>query len=61
VFKVKGERRTMFGTVCTVLADNLGSQALGGFKESCSAYRMCRQCMATHDTATAKVPTDNTC
>lgn len=30
-------------------ADNLGSLALGGFKESCTATRMCRHCMATNE------------
>lgn len=30
-----------------VSADNLGSLLLGGFKESCTSYRMCRHCMAT--------------
>ena len=30
-------------------ADNLGSLALGGFKESCTAIRMCRHCMTTKD------------
>ena len=30
-------------------ADNLGSLALGGFKESCTANRMCHHCMATKE------------
>ena len=30
-------------------ADNPASCALGGFKESSSAYRHCRQCMGTKD------------
>lgn len=37
------------GTLAVVSGDNIGSCALGGFKESCSAYRMCRHCMATQD------------
>lgn len=45
----------MYGCLCVVSADNLGSQALGGFKESCSAIRFCRQCMATHDSARTEV------
>ena len=37
------------GTLAVVSADNLGSLLLGGFKESCTSYRMCRQCMATKE------------
>ena len=45
-----------FSTVHLLLSpDNLGSLALGGFKESCSSFRLCRQCMATSDTAKSKV------
>ena len=53
-----GERLYIYSRrlcLCLVSADNLGSQALGGFKESCSAFRFCRQCMATHDPAQTKV------
>lgn len=35
--------------------DNLGSLAIGGFKESCSALHCCRQCMATQETARSEV------
>lgn len=35
--------------MAAVSADNLGSLALGGFKESNSAYRFCRQCLATRE------------
>ena len=45
----------MYGTISVISADNLGSLALGGFKESCSANRCCRHCMATQDTAKTKV------
>ena len=45
----------MYGTVGIVSADNLASNALGGFKESCSAYRYCRQCQATHSEVKSKV------
>ena len=48
-------RRVFYGTLATVSADNLGSLALGGFKESCSSLRCCRHCMATQDTARSKV------
>ena len=42
-FSIKGEAKTYYVTLCAVSADNL---AFGGFKESCSAFRMCRKCMA---------------
>ena len=45
----------MYGTVSVVSADNLGSLALGGFKESCSAYRCSRHCLATQVTAKCMV------
>ena len=35
------------GTVAVVSADNPASNALGGFKESASATRHCRQCLGT--------------
>lgn len=54
-FTVNGKDRTLFGTIAAIAADNLGSLALGGFKESCTAYKMCRYCMATKETATTKV------
>ena len=38
---------TIYGTLGLVSADNPASCALGGFKESTSAYRHCRQCMGT--------------
>ena len=39
---VEGRPKVYPGTLGIVSADNLGSLALGGFKESCSANRMCR-------------------
>ena len=54
-FQVDGIPRIFHGTVAAVSADNLGALALGGFKESCSAYRCCRQCLATHATAATKI------
>ena len=47
----------MYGALSVISADNLGSLALGGFKESCSAYRLCRHCMATHESSQTKVIT----
>lgn len=42
--------RTVKGALVAVSADNLASQALGGYKGLQSAFRKCRQCMATNDT-----------
>lgn len=44
-----------YGTIAAISADNLGSLALGGFKESCSAYRCCRHCLATRETFKTQV------
>lgn len=48
-FEINGKMEKFYGTLAVISADNLGS--LGGFKESCSAYRCCRHCMATQETA----------
>ncbi len=50
-----GHRQLFYGSISTISADNPASCALGGFKESTAAFRMCRQCMATHDEASEKV------
>ena len=55
MFDVEGTKTKIYGSLCIVSADNLGSLALGGFKESCSSYRCCRHCMATQETARTKV------
>lgn len=52
---IHGKKTTIFGTVATICADNPGSCALGGFKESGSAYRLCRQCLVTSDEIKAMV------
>lgn len=44
-----------YGTIAVVTGDNLGSLAIGGFKESCTALRCCRQCMATLESAKSQV------
>ena len=41
----------LFGTMAVISADNPASSALGGFKESGSAHRYCRQCLGTSDEA----------
>ena len=33
------------GSIATFVGDNLGSHAVGGFKEGASALRPCRHCM----------------
>lgn len=50
-----GQTKKVYGTIAVVSADNLGSLALGGFKESCSAARMCRHCMTTKEDSQTKV------
>lgn len=37
------------GTVSVVSADNPASAALGGFKQSASAFRFCRHCFGCED------------
>jgi len=54
-FVTRGTQKLVFGTVAIVSADNLGSLALGGFKESCSAIKMCRHCMTTKDDSQKQV------
>ena len=44
---VRGTSKIVYGALGIVSADNLDSLALGGFKKSCSALRMCRYCMST--------------
>ena len=46
---------TLKGALVAVSADNLASQAIGGYKALHSAFRKCRQCMATSDTMQTKV------
>lgn len=44
---VKGLKRTIFGTLSAVVADNLASHQLGGFKSGFSkGFRKCRTCLA---------------
>ncbi len=39
---VRGVSQVYYGALAVVSADNLGSLALGGFKESCTASRCSR-------------------
>ena len=54
-FVIDGHHEIHFGSLTTVSADNPASCALGGFKESTAAYRMCRQCLSTHEEFSKKV------
>lgn len=47
-FQMSGPK-TIYGTIAVVSADNLASNALGGFKEGFTALRHCRQCMGTYE------------
>ena len=57
-FEIRGEPQKLYGALTIVSADNLGSLALGGFKESCTALKMCRHCMATKEESQTKVRMD---
>ncbi len=48
-FVCNGQEVKMYGTLVTVCADNLGSCAVGGFKEGSTAYRFCRQCLTKYE------------
>ena len=54
---VGGEMK-FFGSIVAIPADNLGSHAIGGFKEGFRALRPCRHCMATNDELKVKVSAD---
>jgi len=47
--------KVFHGTIAVISADNFGSLALGGFKESCTATKMCRHCMATKNDSCSQV------
>jgi len=52
---IHGVQKTIQGALAVISADNLGSLALGGFKESCSAFKMCRHCMTSKAESQTKV------
>ena len=56
-FIIDGETYHFRGTVSIVSADNPASSSLGGFKQSASAFRYCRQCMGSVDDIQSKVYT----
>ena len=51
----------MRGSIASFVGDNLGSQAIGGFKEGGSALRPCRHCMVTRTELSSKVHVANEC
>ena len=56
MFRIGDIEETVYGTIWVIcLANNL----ISGFKETSTAYHMCRQCMATALEATSKVSTHN--
>lgn len=55
IFNINGKDTRVYGSLVAVLADNLASNAIGGFKEGFTAYRSCRQCLATRTEAKTKV------
>ena len=55
---IDGETKLYFGTLCVVSAYNLGSCAVGGFKEGSMAYRGCRHCIATPEQLKSKFELD---
>lgn len=50
---------TIQGTIATFVADNLGSHAVGGFKEGFRALRPCRHCMVVGSEMKSQVPPNN--
>lgn len=51
--------KVLKGTIITCLGDNLGSHAMGGFKEGASAERPCRHCMINKKELNVKVRCTN--
>ena len=46
---------TFHGTIAAISADNPANCSLGGFKESASAHRHCRQCSGTRSETQVEV------
>ena len=57
-FEVSGNKRTLFGTLVVVSADNLAAHLIGGYKSLQTAFIKCRYCMATSNTMINKVEQD---
>ena len=57
---IDGVDRTFKGALLTMLADNLASNQLGGFKQSFSfAFRSCRTCLVTHNSLSSSFVSDS--
>ena len=57
---IDGVDHTFKGALLTMLADNLASNQLGGFKQSFSfAFRSCRTCLVTHNSLSSSFVSDS--
>lgn len=54
-FNIDGVQRNFHGAVTIVSADNPANSLLSGFKQSASAFRLCRHCMGTEADIQSKV------
>lgn len=54
-FNINGVQHHFHGTVTIISADNPASALLGGFKQSASAFRYCRQCLGMEEDIQSKV------
>ena len=55
MFNVRGCPHNLVSMVLSLLCQLIASSCLGGFKESCSAKRPCRQCLGDNDEIRQKV------
>lgn len=56
-FNIGGESYNFRGSIALVIADNLASQSIGGYKALNSALRKCRHCMAVAENMRCEVKT----
>lgn len=54
-FVIDGVTHYFRGTISVISADNPASAALGGFKQSASAFRFCRHCLGSEADIQSKV------
>lgn len=54
-FVIDGETHYFRGTISVISADNPASAALGGFKQSASAFRFCLHCLGNEADIQSKV------
>lgn len=54
-FVIDGQTHYFRGTISVISADNPASAALGGFKQSASAFRFCRHCLGSEADIQSKV------